>query len=361
MKKLLGLTTISLVAAASIYAADSIESAFAKGKTTGELSIYTESRSNGGTTKDTGYTVGSLYLNYATDSVAGLKATFGVRANSLFGEKNNGDYNDAVKSAITEANLAYTNGAYTVIAGRQPIALEWIGDYHNGIVGVAALDKLTLIAGFTNSKAEEDADTVASFNKFNGNNGAYVVDATYAINDSTKVGAYFMDAKNIFSALGGKVEASAAGVGIAAKYASTKEDAAGAKDGSIMALDLGYEVSGIKLRAGYVATGQDNGAGSITALGDNINPLDSTASAVVYTADAKTMYYGVSTSVAGFDLGALYGTTDYAASKTQKEINITATKEVAKNFKASLLVASVDAQANNDDSNYMSFKLAYSF
>lgn len=63
MKKLLGLTTISLVAATSIYAANSVEDAFAKGKTTGELSVYTESRGNGGTTADTGYTVGSIYLN----------------------------------------------------------------------------------------------------------------------------------------------------------------------------------------------------------------------------------------------------------------------------------------------------------
>jgi hypothetical protein len=196
--------------------------------------------------------------------------------------------------------------------------------------------------------------------------GANVLDVTYEIDKTTKVGAYYMDAPDVFSAVGAKVEGEVSGLGVVAKYAQTSEDATGTKDGSIMALDLKYKVGEIALNGGYIVAGKDNGTGSIAALGDNINPLDSDQSAVVYTTDAKTLYVGASTTVAGFELGGIYGTTSYdkaGASEDESELNLTASWECkfVKNLKVSVLYANISAEAAAGDSSYYSAQLAYSF
>jgi hypothetical protein len=68
--------------------------------------------------------------------------------------------------------------------------LEWIGDYHNAIVGIAELNKLTFVAGFTNAKGVADSDAplekVTKLKTGDGKNiKATVLDATYSLNDDT--------------------------------------------------------------------------------------------------------------------------------------------------------------------------------
>ena len=129
MKKVIIATALSVVASAHLFAADSIEGAFAAGKTTGEISAFYNSTDN--KTDDTSVTIGSLNLLYSTDAYHGLKANVGMRTNMLINEKNDADYdNDADKVVVNVANLEYSRGIGTLIAGRQAIGLEWIGDYH---------------------------------------------------------------------------------------------------------------------------------------------------------------------------------------------------------------------------------------
>jgi hypothetical protein len=164
MKKLAKLATISLFAASSIYAADSLEDAFKNGTTSGELSVYHISTDNK-TVDDTNFTVGSIYLNYVTDEINGFKATIGGRANHLFSQKNDGydtGSDGRVDAVVTEANIAYATDMVTVIAGRQPIDLEWIGDYHDALVGVFSHNGLTAIAGLTNRVMVADPDGALS-------------------------------------------------------------------------------------------------------------------------------------------------------------------------------------------------------
>ncbi len=366
MKKVIIATALSVVASAHLFAADSIEGAFAAGKTTGEISVFTNSTTNSGSTADTGFTIGSLNLLYSTDSFHGLKANVGMRTTMLIDEKDDGNYDDSEKAVLNVANLEYSRGIGTLIAGRQEIGLEWIGDYHNAVVGVLSTNGLTLIAGYTESKAVTNSDEpLTKFSKFNGEDGAYVVDATYDIAGHAKVNAYYMDAPDLFSAVGGKIEGSAMGINVVAKYAQTKEDAVDTPDGDIMAFEAGYSTDAFGVKAGYIATDKTGGIGSLAALGDNINPLD-TGNAV-YGTDAKTYYVGANASVAGFDLGALYGSTKYdsyegvTTAGTEKELNLTIGKELAKNFNASILYADISAEDSASDSSYISAQLTYSF
>lgn len=346
------------------------------GITSGELSVYGVSVNNK-TAQDSGYTVGSIYLNYSTDELNGFKGNFGVRANHLFGEKYDNDYwgnTKKVRAVVTEANISYANDMATVIAGRQPIDLEWIGDYHDAVVGILGYDKLTLIAGYTNRQMVADPDgPLSEMEKFNASRGAYVLDASYALSDEVSVGAYFMNASKLFSATGGFVSANLAGLEATAKYAQTNEKVDGEANGKIYALDLSYTIEDmVTLGGGYIKSGKKNGAGSLPALGDNINPfedgnkvygLDDDANAT----DAKTWYLNSSTEVAGFGLGALYGETKYINQKNgnarekEKELNLFVDKEVYTNLTASVIYADVKTHDKDDRYNYISLQLAYSF
>ena len=177
----------------------------------------------------------------------------------------------------------------------------------------------------------------------------------------------------MFSAVGGKISGSLSGVDATLKYATTKEDVTSTADGKIYAAELGYDLAGVKLAGGYVKTDKTGGAGSIAAIGDNICPLDlgSSIYSLVYSKDAKTAYGKVSTDVAGFTLGAVYASikhddvttvsNTHFAKGTDKELDLTIQKELAKNLKAKVLYTNISAEVSANDKNYISALVTYSF
>lgn len=360
MKKLTMSLAVASILGSTVYAS-SVEDAFAKGKVTGELSVYTTS-ANLKTGTDTGYSLGAISLGYETASVDGFKASVGFMGATELSDKNNGYADGAPKSIMNIANVSYASDKYTVIAGKQAIDLEWIEDYHEAVVGVVtAIPNATIILGHTERKTASANDaSLTEFSKI-GTKGASVIDATYSINETTKVNGYYMDAPELFSAIGGKVSTEVAGLGITGKYAQSNEDTSNTTtngvDGKIMALDLTYKVGEIGLNGGYIITDKVGAIGSLAALGDKISPADTGSAA--YGTDAKTMYVGASTSVAGFDLGALYAATN--AASDSKELNLSVGKELAKNFKAKALYANINSDDAASDKSYYFAQLVYSF
>ncbi|QOG12252.1 Opr family porin [Arcobacter sp. FWKO B] len=371
MKKLAKLATISLFAATSIYAASDLEEAFKNGTTTGALSVYTKAQNNSGTTKNSGFTVGSAYLNYQTAELNGFSATLGGRANHLFNEKENEDYWDnekRVRAVVTEANIAYANDLGSLRVGRQEIDLEWIEDYHDAVVGILGYENLTVVAGVTNRFMAADPDgPLAEMgdikNRDDKKISAQVLDATYTVNDELSVGAYFMNANKSFNATGGFVSAGVAGLETTLKYAQTSEKDYGVQNGKISAIDLSYGIEDmVTLGGGYIKAGKKNGAGSLNTLGDKINPFEEGDK--TYNTDAKTWYLSANTEVAGFGLGALYGHTKYDNSgvkEKEKELNLFVDKEIYKNLTASVIYADVKTHNRDDKYNYASLQLTYSF
>ncbi len=363
----LSLLTATLLASSLLADSNTLEDAFKNGTTSGEISAYTVSSDNGGTTQDSGYSLGHINLGYETDSLNGFKVAVGFMANHKFSEKENGDYSDGTepKAVANIANISYANEVLSLTVGRQEIDLEWISDYHEAAVGViTAIPNTTLILGYTDRvSASANDEALYDFTDIGVNgDGAYVLDATYTINDNIALGAYYMDAEDTFTAVGGKVDFNMNGFGAVAKYTTTDEDVSTTDDGDIMALDLSYSNDTFGVNGGYITTDKTGGIGSLDALGENINPLDSGNQ--VYGTDADTYYISANYSVSGFDFGAIYGSTDYkngAVEATEKEFNFTIDKEIYANLSLSLLFADIDAEISDDDSTYYSAQLVYSF
>ena len=372
MKKLTMSVAVSAIVASGAFGA-SLEDAFAHGKISGEIGAYHNSTSNSGGNADTGYSMSSVSLNYATESINGFKGSLGFMSNHLFDEKTDVYDSTAPKSIMNIANISYSNDMGTLIVGKQAIDLEWIADYHEAVVGVvSAIPNTTIILGHTeriNTSANDGALEEFHVNPMT-EKGANVLDVSYAIDDTTKVGAYYMDAPDVFSAVGAIVEAEVAGLGIVAKYAQTSEDAANTPDGSIMALDLGYSIGEIALNGGYIKVGKDNGIGSLGALGDNISLFDngdkvyggsSTDDDTGVTSrikDTSTFYVGASTDTNVVDV-----TVASSTKEKESELNLTASWECkfVKNLAMSALYANISAEDGANDNSYYSLQVAYSF
>jgi len=359
MKKIYTSIVAAAVLSTGAYAeSNSIKDAFANGATSGDISIYTESVSND-TGADSGVTIGSIGLNYQTDSFNGLQAAFGVRMNSGLAEKEDGDYDGAVKAAVNTANISYSMENVTVVAGRQEIDLEWMGDFHEALVGVFTfIPDTTIVVGHTERTFYTDADDSLTTMADIGEDGANVLDVKYEGIANTVINPYFMDAPDLFSAYGIKATTTVANVDLTGHYAMTNEDTLD-DDGSIAHLEVGTTISDISVALGYVMTDKDAGAGSITALGDNIDPTESLGDSL-YGADASTIYASVSTEVSMVTLGALYATVDHA-DDTDTELTLTAGVALSDELSLDVLYSTVSMEDSSADSDTVSAMLAYSF
>ena len=374
MKKLyISTVAASLLTTGALADSSSIKDAFANGKVSGDISIYTESVDLNNGDKDTGFTNSSIGIQYETDSFNGFKAAIGGRTNHKFSEKNDGDYinsytedkdNDS-EAVLSTANISYTSDYGTIIAGRQEIDLEWIGDFHEAVVAeITAIPDTTVVVGHTTRFMEANADTNLGKMADIGDSGATVVDVKYEGIENVVINPYFMDANDLFSAYGLKATASVSNIDLTAHYAATNEDVTATEDGSIAHLEVGTTISNISLAAGYIMTDKDGGVGSIATLGDNIDPTEDIGD-FVYGTNADTFYGSVSAEIDMFNVGAQYTQVEYdtATSKNDEvsEILLTAGVDITEELSFEALYSSVDAENNVDDTDKVLAMLTYSF
>ena len=366
---------ISTIAAAMLTTgamaqSNTVKEAFANGKVSGDISVYGESVSKNGTNKDSGFTMSSIGLAYETDSFNGFKGSVAVRANHKFNEKESGDYSDGTdpEVALSTANISYSTDKASIIAGRQEIDLEWIGDFHEAVVGVINyVPDTTIVVGHTTRFMAVDNDAalakmqhIKDATGVSTNNGATVIDAKYEGIENTTINPYYMNASDVFSAYGLKATTSVSGIDLTAHYAGTSEDVAGVKDGSITHLEIGTTISDIALAAGYVTTDKNGGVGSITALGDNIDPFEDGGD--IYGTDADTYYVSAATEISSVSLSAFYGsTTSGTANDKNSEIVLTTGAPIAENLSLDLLISSINAENSSDDTDKVTLMASYSF
>jgi len=342
----------------------SIKEAFENGKTSGDISVFHKSVSKNGANKDSAYTMGSIGLNYETDTFNGFKGNLGFRTNHKFSEKENTDYDETTKTVMSLANISYTNGDATIIAGRQEIDLEWIGDFHEAVVGVFTYvpDTTIVVAHTERFMAVDDDGGLDKMADIGTNNdGANVIDVKYEGIANTVINPYFMDAKDTFSAYGLKATTTVSNIDLTAHYAATSEDVSGTKDGSIAHVEVGTTVSNIGLTAGYITTDKNGGIGSLDTLGENIAPTKDIDSSV-YGVDADTFYGKISTEISSVSLSALYtSTTHGAANNKDSELLIKAGTEVAENLEVNFLFSAASYENSNDDTDRVQVMATYSF
>ena len=360
MKKISLVACGVLLSSSMAFGANTIDSAFKEGKVSGSLALYGQSIDNK-STSDEAFSSGAVSLAFETASLYGFSAKAGFIGVHVFDEKNDTDADIiASKALMTEAYGQYSNDAVTVMVGRQAIDLEWMGDFHEAaVVAVTAIPDTTIVLGYTQKMAVAGVDEVSErFEKVNGDKGAYVLDVKYAGLESVEFNPYAYSAPDLADWYGLKATFTADMFGAVAHYAASNEDVVGTEDGSIGHLELNTTISDFTAALGYIKTDKDGGAGNMYAVGDNISPFED--GNYVYDLDARTVYGSVGYSIAGVDLGALYGQTKYVDDK-EKELNLTVGYSFTESLAASLLYADIDANSSSDDYNKVLASVEYTF
>ncbi len=376
MKNLLRGQTISLVACGLIlsstmaFGADTIDAAFKEGKASGSLALYGAKYDlkDGGT--DWGYGNGNATVAFETGSFYGLSAKAEFKGNLKLGEVEHNDYNNGAPfenhSLMTEAYIKYTMEGFAISAGRQAIDLEWLGDYHESVVAaITAVPDTTIVLGYTARKAESGIDLSQDFYDINGNKGAYVADIKYAGLQSVEFNPYAYSAPDLADWYGLKTTFTTDYFGGLVHYAASNEDVANTDDGSMLALELNTTIADLTAAVGYIKTDKDGGIGNMAAVGDNYVPFDS--GNAIYLQDARNVYGSLGYTIAGVELGALYGVTTYgSADYKEKELNLTAGYSITESLSTSILYANIDgdeadATDATTDQNYVLASVEYTF
>jgi hypothetical protein len=362
MKNLLKGKTVSLITSGLIlsstmaFGADSIDSAFKEGKVSGSLTAYGISHDGKGGEVDTNSGYGTVNLAYETASFMGLSAKAGFEAGHAMADGTLD--NDAL---MTEAYVKYANDMFSLTAGRQAIDLEWLGDYNEAVVAaITAVPDTTIVLGYTNQQAAADEDEIGDFTEPT-EDGAYVLDIKYTGFEGIEFNPYVYSAPDAVDFYGLKTTFTADMFGAVAHYAtSSVDEVTGAKDGSIGHVELNTTIAGISAAVGYIKTDKDGGIGLMDTYGDNITPFDNGEDN--YATDAKTVYGSLGYTVAGVDLGVLYGETDFDVNSESSELNLTAGYSITDSLSLGLLFVNYDLDGSSDsDYKEYSATVAYTF
>ena len=339
------ITSALLISSSLAFGADTIDAAFKDGKVAGSVIGYSAVNENADT-----LSTGNIGLSYETGSFKGLSGKVGFFGTHIF-EKN---------AIMSEANLTYTLDNFgSLTVGRQAVSLEWMGDYQEAALAtITAIPDTTIVLAFSDKKGVAAKDEITDFYDINGSNGAYVADVKYSGLKGIEFNPYFYSAPDLANFYGLKTTFTADMFGAVAHYAASSEDVG--SDGSVGHVELNGKLAGISAAVGYITTDKDAGLASISKFGDSLSPFD--AGNYVFSADAKSIYGTLAYSIADIDLGLVYGQTTYSSlDDKEKELNLTASYPITKSLRTSLLYANIDAQSNDDDNNYGSVTVEYTF
>lgn len=360
MKKISLVACGLLLSSSMAFGANSIDEAFKSGKVSGALDVYYETTSPE-TGNDTGFSAGTVSLGYETGSFMGVSAKVGFVGAHEFNSENDTEFDEAFssKSIMSEANLTYATDGFSLTVGRQAVGLEWAGDYHEAVVAViTAIPDTSLVLAYTDKIAVAGNDEISDFTKLNGTKGVYIAEATYSGLAGFEFTPYYYSASDVVDFAGLKAVYSSDVFGAVAHYAGSSEDTM--EDGSILHLEGSTEIAGLSAALGYIKTDKDAGVGSMADIDDNISPFEEGNYA--YEADAKTIYGSLGYSIAGLDLGLLYGETKYGATDDkEKELNLMVDYGFTDSLSASLLYANISAEDSADDYDKVLASMTYSF
>ncbi|APW66342.1 MULTISPECIES: Opr family porin [Arcobacteraceae] len=357
MKKQLSIITSAVILSTSFAYAESenVNEAFKNGSVSGDLSAYTQQVDDG--TSKSGFSSATFGLNYETGSVNGFSAQAGFRANHELSSKNDGDYNGefANNALMTLANIKYSNNIATIIAGRQEIDLEWIGDYNDALLAkLTPMDNLEITAAFARRQAAAGVDESTDFEKI-GEDGVYLIDAKFEALKGLVLNPYFYEAKDVASYYGLKATFDNDMFGLTGHYAQSNEDDNSIKDASIYNLEARTSVANLDLALGYIKTDED--ISSIATAGDNIDPTEEIGDSV-YATDSKTIYASAGYTIADIELSAGYAQAKYSNNK-DKEFVVGAGYSFVENLSAEVLY--VDYEIADVDQSKVAATLTYEF
>ncbi|QKF81277.1 Opr family porin [Halarcobacter ebronensis] len=371
MKKISLAMAASLLLAGNAVAENSFEKAFKDGTVSGDITLHAERQNNSGSNKDAGFSMGSVNLGFETAQLNGFKLTFGFRGNHDFSEVEDGDFeslgevSEQTDALLHTATISYTNQYFNLSVGRQEVDLEWLSDYHEAaVLGITAIPDTTVVFGVTRRIAIADEDAALdNFHDFGKNDSgedidfAAVLDVKYEGIEGLVLNPYFYDADNLAKWYGLKVDYDTDLFGVTLHGAQSDIENL-SEDGEIYHLEGRLNLANVGLKLGYISTDKDQGAGYMDSLGDNISPFEDGNQ--VYEADADTTYFSLGYEIAGVELGALYGKTEYGSNE-EKELNLTVDYNITESISLGALYVDVNAQDSDDDYNRFGLTLQYTF
>ncbi|MDR1911920.1 MAG: Opr family porin [Helicobacteraceae bacterium] len=367
---------ISLAAAVALLSASALiaeSETSIEGVVYGDLTSNKEKQANG--EKQSLFLNGSVNVGFASGDVAnGLSFNLGARGNRKLVEKEKGDWGDTSfdSTIFHTANLTYSNDIVTVVAGRQEIALEWLGDYHEALVGIVKpVEQVTIIAGYTGKYTESDYDGYyGGFAEFHPTKkGAYVVDAIIAPVEGLTIEPWFYSVPDLEDWIGGKVAFENDAFNVSAAYTLTQADkklTKGAEDGAVVHVTAGFApTEGLNVFAGFAATDEKGGAGAVGlgAVGENVSPFEDGDN--FFNQDTTTIYVGAGYEADAFSVSALYGLFDpgdKGGKGSISELDLIASYSVTDWFALNgIVVANFGGDKAYEDTDYTSLRVAAVF
>ena len=365
MKKLSFVTSLLLVTTTSVFAeSDSIKEAIANGMASGDVTAFFKNEDT--KDEDAGYINGSLGLSYQTDSVYGVNAKVGFRANHKFSEKEDGDYEEefANKSLLTEAYLQYRDVGLKATVGRQNIDLEWLGDFNEAITFQTSklIDSTTITLGYVDRQAASEEDESTDFEELT-EDGAYVLDFNYEIEeDESEINAYYYNVPDVVDFYGIKAKGELGMFEFTAHYAASSVDSKiGEEDGDILNLEFETEISNYEFAVGYIRTDKKGGIGLMDTYGDNIDPTEEIGDSI-YAADSKTIYALAEYSYGDLEVEAVYAQAEYGEDKAKdKEFTLAVEYAFTDAISTELSYTNTSMEDSDDDSDITQLSVSYSF
>ena len=358
--------------------ATSIDEAFKNGTVSGLVALYGQKikYNNQDVARNSTFGNGHLGVAYETGSFYGLNAKVEAKGNLKLGEQHKHDWKDNApfenSALITQAYLQYElDNVISVKAGRYEGEYEWLSDYQQGgVVQILPIPDTVVALGYSNKKSESGIDLSEKFHKPElTNKGVYFLDIQNKSLDIITFNPYFYEMPDYGNFYGLKASLDTDFFGINAQYAkshansTTYTDDAGndykLEDGYIANLELIGKISDFEATLGYTKTSDKGGANIIAAFGDQNLFEDGD---YIYNPDARTLYLNLAYSIAGVDLGALYGITKHEQDQKTKELNLSVNYGITDNLSAGVMWVNVKNK-NFDEVNYNKYlaSVEYSF
>lgn len=366
MKTIYSRVTAALIlGAASSYAAESntLEEALSQAKVTATLGWYGQFLDAKGGEKDNGFSNGFAEVGFETAPIQGVSLGIKGFGSAKTSEENDNDYKNTIEdnTVLSEAYLKIGHeGMGKIVIGRQAVDFNWMSDYIEGAtVEVNVLENLTFNAAWARKYGVVEFDEISeSFDKINGNDGVYMLEAKYTPLEAVEINPYIYYGEHLFNAYGTKAilnlePIEALKTSTMLHYATIYSDVSGIKDGSFIQGEEGLEFLGANIALGYIKIDK-NGMGGLGEIGDQM-PFEEGNH--ILDADAKTPYVRAEYEIQGIKLSAIYGETKYqdTIKLKEKELNLQLGYEIVKNLEASMMYVDVD----NDDKtqSYNGFKV----
>lgn len=364
MRKLSLVTYLLLITSTSLFAeSDSIKEAISNGMASGDVSIFY--KNDNGKEEDEGFTNASLGLSYQTDSVYGINAKAGFRANHKLSEIEDGNYADEFenKALLTEAFFQYRDIGTKITVGRQNIDLEWLGSFNEAITAQTnqIIDDTTISLAYVNRQAESEEDESTDFEKPS-EDGAFVLDFNYEIEeDESEINAYYYSIPDLVDFYGIKAKGELGMFEITAHYAQSNVDQSTDTDGSILNLEFEIETSNYEFAVGYIKTDKDGGIGLMDTYGDNIDPTEEIGDSV-YTADSQTIYALAEYAKNDLEVELIYAQAEHGANNDKdKEITLAVEYAFTDSLSSEFAYTNTSMEDNDEDKDVVSLAVEYSF